>query len=133
MSGRAITHYAIMHTLKDLGLVDVNTVIAWYYNELVLGDPICAIHGMPVAFAASASWNAYSVRDRNGLILYLETNPRGSKIAGYKTRTGVFALLYAPQLHQGRGIIGVCIQWTRGSASGSSSLTIPIPVDLVRS
>jgi hypothetical protein len=57
-----MAHYVLTHTLKDLGLVDVNTVIAWYYGELLLIEP-ARINNKPVKY--HMSWHGVSARERH--------------------------------------------------------------------
>jgi hypothetical protein len=103
--------YVIKHALPQMGLVDVNTVIAWYYGELVLNDPIHAIHGMSVTFRnhPRVHWELYSTRDRNVLLGHIKKDVR---IINHKHRAHTHIVLaVTPRYGNGVSSIEVEVKW----------------------
>jgi hypothetical protein len=126
-----IARHTLLYTLPRMGLVDVNTVIAWYYNELVLEDPRHTIYGMPVSFTRCTYWNKYSTRERNVLLRHLETN---KMVMDYKSRRpSGFEFRWKPRPHTtGFVMIDVVIWWDSTWNSSTFHTGITVPQDLLR-
>jgi hypothetical protein len=84
-----ITRLMVIAQFSSLGLVDVNKIIAWYYNELMLEDPVHTLFGVEAEFGGE--WLDPPPRTNNRILRLVEGRLRRSRPVSM--RVGLYELV----------------------------------------